>query len=185
MPAASEPAAGAPALPVTWRPLGPRIVGVVLGAGLLVVFGAAWLSFDEETQDSFTGLQIFTVLAVAALGFACLNALIRALAGTNCAAAILGTFATVALEGFACLNALMRSRVVATREALVVVNGYKRRELAWEQIVAVHLPPGAPWVTLDLTDGTTCSAMGIQGSDGARSTRAARDLRSLVNDPPR
>ncbi|MAO80426.1 PH domain-containing protein [uncultured Nocardioides sp.] len=153
MPAASEPAAGAPALPVTWRPLGPRIVGVVLGAGLLVVFGAAWLSFDQETQDSFTGLQIFTVLAVAGLGFAC-------------------------------LNALMRSRVVATREALVVVNGYKRRELAWEQIVAVHLPPGAPWVTLDLTDGTTCSAMGIQGSDGGRSVAAVRQLRALVSDPP-
>jgi hypothetical protein len=154
MPAASEPAAGAPALPVTWRPLGPRIVGVVLGAGLLVVFGAAWLSFDQETQDSFTGLQIFTVLAVAGLGFAC-------------------------------LNALMRSRVVATREALVVVNGYKRRVLAWEQIVAVHLPPGAPWVTLDLTDGTTCSAMGIQGSDGGRSVAAVRQLRALVSDPPR
>ena len=153
MPAASEPAAGVPALPVTWRPLGPRIVGVVLGAGLLVVFGAAWLSFDQETQDSFTGLQIFTVLAVAGLGFAC-------------------------------LNALMRSRVVATREALVVVNGYKRRVLAWEQIVAVHLPPGAPWVTLDLTDGTTCSAMGIQGSDGGRSVAAVRQLRALVSDPP-
>ena len=154
MPAASEPAAGAPALPVTWRPLGPRVVGAVLGAGLLVVFGAAWLSFDQETQDSFTGLQIFTVLAVAGLGFAC-------------------------------LNALMRSRVVATREALVVVNGYKRRVLAWEQIVAVHLPPGAPWVTLDLTDGTTCSAMGIQGSDGGRSVAAVRQLRALVSDPPR
>ena len=154
MPAASEPAAGAPALPVTWRPLGPRIVGAVLGAGLLVVFGAAWLSFDQETQDSFTGLQIFTVLAVAGLGFAC-------------------------------LNALMRSRVVATREALVVVNGYKLLVLAWEQIVAVHLPPGAPWVTLDLTDGTTCSAMGIQGSDGGRSVAAVRQLRALVSDPPR
>ena len=116
------------------------------------MFAAAWLSFDQETQDSFTGLQIFTVLAVAGLGFAC-------------------------------LNALMRSRVVATPEALVVVNGYKRRVLAWEQVVGVHLPPGAPWVTLDLADGTTCSAMGIQGSDGGRSAAAARQLRALVNQP--
>ena len=152
MPAASEPAAQVPALPVTWRPLGPRIVGAVLGVGLLVVFAAAWLSFDQETQDSFTGLQIFTVLAVAGLGFAC-------------------------------LNALMRSRVVATPESLVVVNGYRRRVLAWEQVVAVRLPPGAPWVTLDLADGTTCSAMGIQGSDGSRSATAARQLRALVNRP--
>ncbi len=154
MPAASEPGAGRPDLPVTWRPLGPRIVGVVLGVGLLVVFGAAWLSFDEETRATFTPFQ-------------------------------LGTIAAVGLLGFACLNALMRSRVVATREALVVVNGYRRRVLAWEQVVAVHLPTGAPWVTLDLADGTTCSAMGIQGSDGARSTRAVRQLRALVSDPPR
>ena len=77
MPAASEPTAQVPPLPVTWRPLGPRIVGAVLGVGLLVVFGAAWLSFDQETQDSFTGLQIFTVLAVAGLGFACGGACIE------------------------------------------------------------------------------------------------------------
>ena len=37
------------------------------------------------------------------------------------------------------------------------------------------LPPGAPWATLDLSDGTTVSAMGIQGSDGARARRAVRD----------
>ena len=30
----------------------------------------------------------------------------------------------------------------------------------------MHLPPGAPWATLDLADGTTISAMAIQGSDG-------------------
>jgi hypothetical protein len=62
----------------------------------------------------------------------------------------------------------------------VVVNGYRRHELAWPQVVGVHLPPGAPWVTLDIADGTTVSAMGIQGSDGDRARRAVRDLRRLV-----
>ena len=58
MPAASEPGPApraplAPTLPHTWRPLGPRLVGLVLGLGLVVIFGAAWLSFDEETRAKF------------------------------------------------------------------------------------------------------------------------------------
>ena len=159
MPAASESGRQpsgpiAPTLPHTWRPLGPRIVGAVLGLGLVVIFGAAWLSFDEETQDAFTALQIATVFFVVGLGLGALYALIR-------------------------------SRAVATREGLLVVNGYRRRRLAWEQIVEVRLAPGAPWVTLDLADGTTCAVMGIQGSDGARATTAARQLRALVTELPR
>ena len=42
------------------------------------------------------------------------------------------------------------------------------------------MPPGAPWATLDLADGTTVPVMGIQGSDGQRARRAVRDLRTLV-----
>ena len=48
-----------------------------------------------------------------------------------------------------------------------------------------HLPPGAPWVTLDLDDGTTVSAMGIQGSDGARAQTALRELRAVLKPPRR
>jgi hypothetical protein len=69
---------------------------------------------------------------------------------------------------------------VAEADRLVVVNGYKRRELAWAEVVAVHLPPGAPWAVLDLADGTSLPAMGIQGSDGARAKRAVRELRALL-----
>jgi hypothetical protein len=79
------------------------------------------------------------------------------------------------------INALMRSRVIATEEQLVVVNGYRRREFTWAQVVSVTLPAGAPWATLDLADGTTVSAMGIQGSDGRRASTAVRELRALLN----
>src|SRR6478735_6182052 len=91
------------------------------------------------------------------------------------------TVIALGLLAFAVWFALVRSRVVAEPERLVVVNGYRRRELDWAEIVAVHLPPGAPWVTLDLSDGTTMSALGIQGSDGARARTAVRQLRALVN----
>jgi hypothetical protein len=71
--------------------------------------------------------------------------------------------------------------VVAEPDRLVIVNGYRRREFAWAQVVAVHLPPGAPWVTVDLADGSTVAAMGIQGSDGSRAKQAVRQLRATVD----
>jgi len=77
-------------------------------------------------------------------------------------------------------HALARSRVVAEPERLVVVNGYRRREFDYAQVIEAHLPPGAPWVTLDLADGTVVSAMGIQGSDGARAQHALRELRAVL-----
>ena len=83
----------------------------------------------------------------------------------------------------AVVHALTRSRVEAREEGLVVVNGYKRRDPAWEQVIAVRMPPGAPWATLDVADGTTVPAMGIQASDGGAAKKAVRDLRALVAAP--
>ena len=92
-----------------------------------------------------------------------------------------GTVFFFGLLAFTLWFALVRSRVVAEEGRLVVVNGYRRREFEWAEVIAVHLPPGAPWVTLDLADGTTVAAMGIQGSDGDRAKRSVRQLRVLVN----
>ena len=86
----------------------------------------------------------------------------------------------LALLFFAAGYALVRSRVVARPDRLVVVNGYRRREFEWAELIAVHLPPGAPWAVLDLADGTTAPAMGIQGSDGARARTAVRELRAVI-----
>ncbi|WP_134768323.1 PH domain-containing protein [Nocardioides sp. 1609] len=159
MPAGSEQpgAAGLPALPVTWRPLGPRIAGIAGGSALFAITALMWfVGFDQETRDSVTWLQRGTVIAMYLLGFSC-------------------------------LYALARCRAEAREEGLVVVNGYRRRVYDWAEIVAVRLNPGAPWVVLDLADGTTASVMGIQGSDGARAKQAVRQLRLLVDraDPPR
>ena len=70
--------------------------------------------------------------------------------------------------------------MVAEADRLVVVNGYRRHEYEWAEVLAVHLPPGAPWAVLDLADGTSAPAMGIQGSDGGRARRAVRELRALI-----
>lgn len=77
--------------------------------------------------------------------------------------------------------ALGRARVTAEQATLVVVNGFRTRRLAWEQVLAVHLPAGAPWATLDLADGTTISAMAFQGSDGKVARDGVRQLRALID----
>jgi hypothetical protein len=81
----------------------------------------------------------------------------------------------------ACGWALGRARVTAEMEALVVVNGFRTHRLDWEQVVAIHLPDGAPWATLDLADGTTISAMAFQGSDGKRARDGVRQVRTLID----
>jgi hypothetical protein len=84
--------------------------------------------------------------------------------------------------GFAaCGWALARARVTAEMEALVVVNGFRTRRLEWEEVLAIHLPTGAPWATLDLADGTTISAMAFQGSDGRRARDGVRQVRALID----
>jgi hypothetical protein len=95
-----------------------------------------------------------------------------------------GTVIAMGAGMLAAIYALIRSRVVAQAQGLTVVNGYRRHEFEWAEVIAVRLPPGAPWVTLDLSDGSTCSAMGIQGSDGERAKAAVRELRALVDAPP-
>ncbi len=86
---------------------------------------------------------------------------------------------------FAAWYALVRSRVVAEQDRLIVVNGFKRREFEWAEVLSANLGRGAPWASLDLADGTTVPAMGIQGSDGTRARIAIRQLRALVQHPPR
>jgi hypothetical protein len=90
------------------------------------------------------------------------------------------TLVVLALLFFGCYHALVRSRVVATEAGVTVVNGYRTRRFEYPQIVRVSLGRGAPWGTLDLSDGTTVAMVGIQGSDGARARRAIQELRAAV-----
>ncbi len=91
-----------------------------------------------------------------------------------------GTVVFLGLLFFSAGFAMARSRVVAETDRLVVVNGFRTRAYEWAEVLAVHLPPGAPWAVLDLADGTSQPAMGIQGSDGGRARRAVAELRLLL-----
>jgi hypothetical protein len=92
-----------------------------------------------------------------------------------------GTLLIMAAGLATCGWALARARVTAETEALVVVNGFRSRQLAWAEVLAIHLTEGAPWATLDLADGTTISAMAFQGSDGRRARDGVRQVRALID----
>lgn len=77
----------------------------------------------------------------------------------------------------AVLLLLSRPKVVARRDGITVVNLTTRRELAWAQVLRVNLRAGDPWVHLDLADGTSLPAMGIQ--PGIAKDQAIRDARTL------
>jgi hypothetical protein len=75
---------------------------------------------------------------------------------------------------------LYRCRVTADAQGLEVVNGFRTHRYEWAEVLAVHMPPGAPFPTLDLADGTSRPTIGIQASDGDRARQAVRELRSLL-----
>lgn len=95
-----------------------------------------------------------------------------------------GDRATMIITGvlvFALLAVLSRPKVVADDDGIIVVNLIARRRLDWAEVVRVNLRTGDPWVYLDLTDGTSLAAMGIQPGGGRdQAVRAARQLRALA-----
>ncbi|MET7652049.1 MULTISPECIES: PH domain-containing protein [unclassified Streptomyces] len=79
------------------------------------------------------------------------------------------------------LAQLARVRVVADDFGVTVVNIASRRHLEWAEIVQVNLRPGDPWVFLNLSDGTSLPALGIQpGIDKQQAIADARALRTLA-----
>ncbi|MFE5944791.1 PH domain-containing protein [Streptomyces sp. NPDC056480] len=77
---------------------------------------------------------------------------------------------------------LSRPKVVADDEGVTVVNITRTRRLAWAEILKVNLRPGDPWVFLDLSDGTSLPALGIQPGIAKESAiRDARALRALAD----
>lgn len=75
--------------------------------------------------------------------------------------------------------ALGRSRVDAREDGMLVVNGFRSHFYSWDQITGVTLRMGAPWAVVELADGESAVAMGIQGSDGDRAVRQVKRLRAI------
>lgn len=91
------------------------------------------------------------------------------------------SFIITGLLFFGVLTLLSRPKVVAEEDGVTVVNLTTKRRLEWAEVLRVNLRPGDPWVYLDLADGTSLPAMGIQpGIAKARAISDARALRALA-----
>jgi hypothetical protein len=91
------------------------------------------------------------------------------------------SFVLTALLLDAVLLLLARPKVVADESGVTVVNLTNKRRLEWAEILQVTLRPGDPWVFLNLSDGTSLPALGIQpGIAKQRAISDARTLRALA-----
>ncbi|MGW1539596.1 PH domain-containing protein [Streptomyces sp. NPDC002309] len=119
------------------------------------------------------------LLAAAGVTFVVLSAVALLLDRLSPGERLSFIFTAALLAGVAVM--LARPKVVADESGVTVVNFASTRRLAWAEIVQVHLRVGDPWVFLDLSDGTSLAAVGIQpGIAKAQAVADARALRSLV-----
>lgn len=119
------------------------------------------------------------LLAVGAAMFVVITAVAMIL--ENLSAGERTSFVFVALLFFGVLALLSRPRITADEAGITVVNITRTRRLAWAEILRVNLRAGDPWVFLDLSDGTSMPALGIQpGIARERAIRDARTLRALA-----
>lgn len=139
-----------PRLPVTFRPYLAR--RVLLGLAVVVTAAIGVVTAILPPATAVGGFSTGDRLAMVA-------------------------FAVLVLAGLWLLD---RPRIRADESGLEVTNVFRRRRLEWAEVVAVSLRPGDPWLVLDLDDGSTLAAMGVQTSDGERARVAAEQVAALV-----
>jgi hypothetical protein len=80
----------------------------------------------------------------------------------------------------AVLHLLGRLRVEADERGITVVNPLRVHRFEWPQVIDVTMAEGDPWPRLDLADGSTVGAMGIQSAERRRAERAVAELSALI-----
>lgn len=78
------------------------------------------------------------------------------------------------------LHGVGRSRVTATDDGIEVLNGYRRRHVAWDEVEGFAMNAGAPWPVLVTRDDERINLFAIQGSDGAYAREAVAWLRGRL-----
>lgn len=72
-------------------------------------------------------------------------------------------------------------RAVPHEAGLTVRNLMLTRTIAWDEVIEVRFPDGAPWVTLELDDGDELAVMAIQRADGETARAEALRLARIVD----
>src|SRR5689334_14065836 len=112
-------------LPHTWHPLGTRMATSIGCGGLFIVCILGYFSLPADERSSIFKPVDLWLFALVGVGIALI------------------------------WWALFRCRLTADEDGVVVVNGFRTRRFSWPQLVAITLPQGAPWATLDIADGTS------------------------------
>lgn len=80
------------------------------------------------------------------------------------------------------LHLLGRLRVRADEQGITVVNALRVHRFEWAEVLDVTMVEGDPWPKLDLADGNSLGAMGIQSTERERSHRAVAQLTALIRE---
>lgn len=91
------------------------------------------------------------------------------------------TLALVLLGILVVLYGIARTRLDVDDDGLHVTNGYRRHDLEWAEVVAIHMGRGAPWALLDTADGRIVKAMALQAADGLRARSACGWVRERID----
>jgi hypothetical protein len=83
------------------------------------------------------------------------------------------------------LHRLASVRVVTDADGVTVVNVLTRRRLEWAEVVGVRLSRDDAWLMLDVSDGSSLAAMGVQRSEGELAQEQAREFARLVAERSR
>ena len=95
----------------------------------------------------------------------------------------LGSRLSVVALGAACawfLHRLASVRVETDRDGVTVVNILNRRHLEWAEVVGVRLSRDDAWMMIDVSDGSSMAAMGVQKSEGALAQEQVRAFAQMV-----
>jgi len=96
-----------------------------------------------------------------------------------------GSRISVVVFGLACayfLHRLASVRVETDVDGVTVVNILNRRRLEWAEVVGVRLSRDDAWMMLDVSDGSSLAAMGVQRSEGALAEDQVRTFARLVTE---
>lgn len=91
----------------------------------------------------------------------------------------------VALAGAWFLHRLASVRLVTEPSGVEVVNVLTRRRLEWAEVVGVRLSRDDAWLVLDVADGTSLAAMGVQRSEGDYAQEQASRFARMVAERSR
>ena len=83
------------------------------------------------------------------------------------------------------LHRLASVRVETDGSGATVVNVLRRRRLEWSEVVGVRLSRDDAWMMLDVSDGTSLAAMGVQRSEGELAERQAHEFARMVTERSR